>query len=289
LLTALAADPGQFDDIAAAIAGTRQVQQAGQHPWALATPAGTLDIDATAEYLAYLSRPGSIPQRMWLGRRPATLGDIFGRDTLIMVNPFTGEMFSGLDAWGNDWRKLPDSAHLAMMWAVATAPRHRNLPSGELNARQLTDDLFAKRQPAYIREIIEDFAEAQRRDPQLAAMSRYLTVADASGPGPASLPRPQRGVDYRNMLLEAAQAPKNQFNGSVQLGPVVIRSFSATNGSAHLDGTIVLADSGATNGSLRGTAYVPPGVTITATNGSDRLSVYVESYERLARRAGLVS
>ena len=82
LLTALAADPGQFDDIAAAIAGTRQVQQAGQHPWALATPAGTLDVDATAEYLAYLSRPGSLPQRVWppnaSGRRPTTLADIFG-------------------------------------------------------------------------------------------------------------------------------------------------------------------------------------------------------------------
>lgn len=294
LLTALAADPGQFDDIAAAIAGTRQVQQAGQHPWALATPAGTLDVDATAEYLAYLSRPGSLPQRVWppnaSGRRPTTLADIFGRETLIMVNPFTGELFNGLDAWGNDWRKLPDQVHLAMMWAVAETPRHRNLPGGELNARQLTGDLFARRQPAYIREIIEDFAEAQRRDPQLAAMSRYLTVAEASGlPGQAARApgrsRPER--DYGDMLREAAQSRRDLISGSVHLGPVVIRSFSTMSGSVTLDGTIVLGNSSTMSGSLHGTAYVPHGVTITTMSGSYHLAVYEESNERLARRAGL--
>jgi hypothetical protein len=295
LLTALAADPGQFDDIAAAIAGTRQVQQAGQHPWALATPAGTLDVDATAEYLAYLSRPGSLPQRVWppnaSGRRPTTLADIFGRETLIMVNPFTGELFNGLDAWGNDWRKLPDQVHLAMMWAAAETPRHRNLPGGELNARQLTGDLFARRQPAYIREIIEDFAEAQRRDPQLAAMSRYLTVAEASGlAGQAGSPGRSRGrteEDYRKMLRDVAQSSRRTSGGDIRLGEIVIASFAAMGGDVVLRNTIVLDNSRTMGGDLRGVAFVPRGVSITTLGGDNSLEIYEESYERLARRAGL--
>jgi hypothetical protein len=287
LLARLAADPGEFDDIAEALRATRQVRAAGQSPWAVPGLGGGLDVAATAEYLEYLSKPGSIPQRLWPprgGARPETLESVFGREARLMVNPFTGQAFSGFDEWGNDWNELPEADHLAMLWAVATG--HRNLPPVP-DARRLTDDLFARKRPAYLREIAEDFAEARRHDPQLAAMSRYFTGEAAAGLATAQAQSRRTEEDYRQLLFGAAQAHRSAVNGSIRLGPVVIESFSASNGSVHLDGTVVLGSSGAANGSLHGTAYVPRGVRITAANGSDRLTVYARSYADLARQAGL--
>jgi hypothetical protein len=287
LLARLAADPGQFDDIAAALRATRQVQRAGTSPWAVPGASGNLDVARTAEYLDYLSRPGSIPQRTWPprgGTRPETLESVFGREARMMLNPFTGQMFSGLDEWGNDWNDLPEADHLAMLWAVAAG--HRNLPSVP-DARRLTDDLFARKRPAYLQEIAEDFEEARRHDPQLAAMTRYFTQDAAAGPAAAQT-RPRHTEDeYRTVLLGAARARQDLMSGSVRLGPVVVKSFSTMSGSVHLDGTIVLGSSETMSGSLHGTAYVPRGVTISTMSGSDRLAVYEKSYADLARQAGL--
>lgn len=288
LLARLAADPSEFDDIAAALAATRPVRAARGNPWAVPVPGGGLDVALTAEYLEYLSRPGSVPQRLWpprTGARPETLEAVFGREARLMLNPFTGQAFSGLDEWGNDWNDLPEADHLAMLWAVATG--HRNLPPVP-DARRLTDDLFARKRPAYLREITEDFTEARRHDPQLAAVTRYFTPEAAAGLTGAAQARPRRTEDdYRALLLGAAQSRRDVMNSSIRLGPVVIEAFSTMNGSVHLDGTVVLGSSSAGNGSLYGTAYVPAGVRITTTNGSDRLAVYVRSYEDLARQAGL--
>ncbi len=287
LLTRLAGDPSQFDDIAAALRATRLVRQAGQDLWVIPGDGGGVDVAATAEYLEYLSRPGSIPQRLWPprgGARPAALEAVFGRETRLMLNPFTGQAFSGYDEWGNDWNALPEAVHLAMLWAVATS--HRNLPPVP-DARRLTDDLFAEKRPAYLREIIEDFEEARRHDPQLASMSRYFTEETAAGMTTAQA-RPRRTEeDYRNLLLNAAQGHKSTMSGGIRLGPVVIRSFDAMSGGAVLDDTIVLGSSSVMSGGLSGTAYVPRGVSISAMSGGDNLTVYVRSYEDLARQAGL--
>ena len=288
LLTRLAAEPGEFDDIATALRETRVVQQAGQPAWAVPGGDGALDVVRTAEYLEYLSRPGSVPQRLWpprSGTRPETLESVFGREARLMVNPFTGRQFSGLDEWGNDWRELPEADHLAMLWAVATS--HRNLPPVP-DARRLTDDLFARKRPPYLREITEDFAEARRHDPQLAAMSRWFTTGDATAAALAPARSRRSEEDYRAMLLGAAQGHRGSMSGSIRLGPVVIRSFETMSGSVHLDGTVVLGSSSTMSGSLNGTAYVPPGAGISTMSGSDRLVVYVKSYEELARRAGLI-
>jgi hypothetical protein len=287
LLARLAGDPGQFDDIAAALQATRLVLQAGQNPWAVPGTDGGLDVARTAEYLEYLSRPGSVPQRLWPprgGTRPGTLESVFGREARLMVNPFTGQAFAGLDEWGNDWGGLPEADHLAMLWAVATS--HRNLPS-VTDTRRLTDDLFARKRPAYIREITEDFTEACRRDPQLAAMSRYFTQDTAAGlAAPRAAPR-RTEEDYLRLLLDAAQVRKNIASGGLRLGPVIIRSFDVGGGGANLNGTIVLGDSSVMSGGIRGTAFVPRGVSITVMSGGDSLDLYERSYEALARQAGL--
>jgi hypothetical protein len=283
LLTRLAGDPSQFDDIATALRATRLVLQAGQNPWAI-PGAGGLDVTRTMEYLEYLSRPGSIPQRLWPARggaRPETLESLFGHEVRLMINPFTGQQFSGLDEWGNDWNALPETVHLAMLWAVAAS--HRNLPSA-LDARRLTDDLFAQTRPAYMQEIVEDFEEARRHDPQLASMSRYFTEETAAG-----RPAPRRTEeDYLNLLLNVAQAHRGAMGGDIRLGEVVIQSFKTLGGDVVLRDTIVLRNSGTSGGSLYGTAYVPRGVRISTLGGNDRLNVYEKSYEDLARRAGLV-
>jgi hypothetical protein len=287
LLERLAAEPGEFDDIAAALRATRPVRAAGQNPWALPDGSGGLDAARTAEYLEYLSRPGSIPQRLWPphgGTRPATLESVFGREARLMLNPFTGAVFSGLDEWGNDWNALPEQVHLAMLWAVAGG--HRNLPAVP-DARRLTGDLFARKRPAYMREIAEDFEEARRRDPQLAAMSRWFTGETAAGTA-SPAPRARRTEDeYRQILRGAAQARRDLMSGSIRLGPVVVASFSTMSGSVHLDGTVVLGHSDTMSGSLDGTAYVPHGVTISTMSGSCRLDVYEKSWADLARQAGL--
>ena len=288
LLARLAADPGQFDEIAEVLRATRPVRVAGQNPWAVPGTSGGLDVARTAEYLDYLARPGSIPQRLWPprgGTRPETLESVFGREARLMLNPFTGQTFAGFDEWGNDWNDLPETDHLAMLWAVATG--HRNLPPVP-DARRLTDDLFARKRPAYLREIAEDFTEARRHDPQLAGMSRYFTLEASAGP-PAAQTRAHRSEEeYREILLGAAQGRRDSMSGSIRLGGTVIESFSTMSGSVHLDGTVVLGSSSTMSGSLHGTAYVPRGVRISTMSGSDHLTVYARSYEDLARLVGLV-
>jgi hypothetical protein len=239
------------------------------------------------KYLEHLSRPGGVAQRLWPpkdGERPETLEAVFSREARLMLNPFTGKAFSGLDEWGNDWTELAEADHLAMLWAVATG--HRNLPP-VIDARRLTDDLFEKKRPAYLREIIEDFGEARRRDPQLASVSRYFTQGTAAGLAAAQPPPRRTEEDYLNLLLGAAQASRNSAAGDVRLGETVIRSFRTAAGEVALRGTIVLSSSGTVAGNLSGTAYVPRGVTISTVAGSNRLDVYEKSYEDLARRAGL--
>lgn len=287
LLARLAADPGQFDDIAEALRATRAVRQAGQHPWAVPGEGGGLDVTATAAYLEYLSRPGSIPQRLWPprgGARPETLESLFGRESRLMVNPFTGQLFSGLDEWGNDWSELPEADHLAMLWAVAAG--HRNLPPVP-DARRLTDDLFAKKRPAYLREVTEDFAEARRHDPQLASMSRYFTGETAAGLAAVRAQPRHTEEDYLKMLLGAAQGHKSSVSGDIRLGATVVESFKTMSGDVVLNGTVVLRGGGTMSGDIKGTAYVPRGVTISTISGDDRLDVYVRSYADLARQAGL--
>jgi hypothetical protein len=287
LLGHLVADPGQFDDVAEALRATRLVRHAGQSPWAIPGLGGGLDVTATAEYLEYLSRPGSIPQRLWPprgGTRPETLESAFGREARLMVNPFTGQTFAGFDEWGNDWNELPETDHLAMRWAVATG--HRNLPPVP-DARRLTDDLFAKKRPAYLREITEDFTEARRHDPQLAAMSRYFTGETATGLAAAQA-RPRRSEeDYLKLLLGAAQGDRTSMSGDIRLGATVVESFKTMSGDVVLNGTVVLRGGSTMSGDLKGTCYVPRGVTISTISGDDRLDVYVRSYADLARQAGL--
>jgi hypothetical protein len=288
LLARLAAGPGEFDDIAAALQATRPVRLAGQNPWAVPASDGTLDVARTAEYLEYLSRPGSVPQRLWpprSGTRPETLESVFGREARLMVNPFTGQAFSGLDEWGNDWNELPEAVHLAMLWAVATG--HRNLPPVP-DARRLTDDLFARKRPAYLREIEEDFAEARRHDPQLAAMSRWF-IGEAAAGLTGTQPRPRRGEeDYRRMLSGAAQSHRSSMSGDIRLGETVVQSVKTMSGDVVLNGTIVLGGGSTMSGDLRGTAYVPRGTGFSTMSGDDSLTVYEKSYEELARRAGLI-
>lgn len=288
LLTRLAGDPGQYDEIAEALRATRLVRQAGQHPWAIPdVGAPNIDVARTAEYLEYLSRPGSVPQRLWPprgGTRLETLESVFGREARLMLNPFTGREFSGLDEWGNDWSDVAEADHLAMLWAVAT--RHRNLPA-VLDARRLTDDLFARKRPAYLREITEDFAEARRHDPQLASMSRYFTPGAMAGLTAQAAPR-RTPEDYREMLAGVAQAHKSSMSGDIRLGETVIESFKTMSGDIVLNRTIVLGGGSTMSGDLRGTAYVPRGVGFSTMSGNDSLTVYEMSYEELARRAGLV-
>lgn len=287
LLARLAAGPGEFGDIAEALRATRLVQAAGQNPWAVPAGDGTLDVTATAGYLGYLSRPGSIPQRLWpprTGTRPATLEAVFGREARLMLNPFTGREFSGLDEWGNDWSTLPDAVHLAMLWAVATG--HRNLPPVP-DARRLTGDLFARKRPAYLQEVVEDFEEARRHDPQLASMSRWFTAETAAGLAAAQA-RPRRSEDdWRKLLLDAAQGHRSSMSGDIRLGATVVQSFKTMSGDVVLDGTIVLGGGSTMSGDLRGTVYVPRGVSISTMSGSDHLAVYARSWEDLAYQAGL--
>lgn len=288
LLTRLADDPSQFDDIAVALRATRLVRQVGQDLWAVPADGNGLDVARTMEYLEYLSRPGSIPQRRWPvrnGTRPATLESVFGHEVRLMFNPFTGQQFSGLDEWGNDWNALPEAVHLAMLWAVATS--HRNLPSVP-DARRLTDDLFAENRPAYLQEIVEDFDEARRHDPQLASMSRYFTEEMAAGLSPARTQTRRTEEDYLNLLLGAAQSRRSSMSGDIRLDETVIQSFTTMSGDVVLGGTVVLGSSSTMSGNLRGIAYVPRGVRISTMSGGDRLTVYEKSYADLARQAGLV-
>jgi hypothetical protein len=93
--------------------------------------------------------------------------------------------------------------------------------------------------------------------------------------------------EYRRLLLGSAQGRKSTMSGDIRLGATVIESFETMSGDVTLDGTIVLSGGSTMSGDLRGSAYMPRGARISTISGDDRLDVRVESYEELARLAGL--
>jgi hypothetical protein len=144
------------------------------------------------------------------------------------------------------------------------------------------------------RELISSFRAMLDLDssppPGSVNVAVSVETATAGRPRPRPRPRPQppRAEDEcRKLLLNAAEGRRTAMSGSLEIGPVVVDSFSTMSGSVHLNGTIVLGNSSTMSGSLNGTAYVPAGTRISTMSGSNRLAVHAMSYADLARRAGL--
>jgi hypothetical protein len=94
--------------------------------------------------------------------------------------------------------------------------------------------------------------------------------------------------EYRALLHGAAQGRLRPMSGTVSKGPVVIQGFTGMSGTVKLNGTIILSDSSTMSGTVCGTAYAPPGVSVTTLSGDNDLDLRTESYEALCKRAGLL-
>lgn len=95
-------------------------------------------------------------------------------------------------------------------------------------------------------------------------------------------------VDYRRMVLEAAVGDciRTGSNMNVSGGPY--RRVQLTGSNARVKDLVVVGG-GLINGSnSSGTVYVPPGVAISINGSNSDVEVRTESWEKIARRAGLL-
>ncbi len=256
--------------------------------WAIPDENGKLDSEKTLRYLQHLGQVYSKPQREWEGVRPITLAKALGIEARALIHPFMERPVQGPDENGYDFSKLSDELHEALLWALTT--KHSAWPQ-TVDIFTVSEEVFQNPLPRRWQRILEDYQYAKANNPDsVRHISRYWpeNVSFDQVHQSVQQPRELTEGDYRQMLMDNAQAPRNQSSGAVHLNAELITSFSTMSGSVHLDSTIVLQTSGTMSGSLNGTVYVPRGVQIYTQSGSNHLKTYVRSYENLCRLAGLI-
>jgi hypothetical protein len=147
------------------------------------------------------------------------------------------------------------------------------------------DDLFD-----IAKDLIAGFQAMLGPQPEPEAEPKPQPEKPKAAPAPEPRTRQKSArteEEYRRLLLGSAQGRKSTMSGDIRLGATVIESFETMSGDVTLDGTIVLSGGSTMSGDLRGSAYMPRGARISTISGDDRLDVRVESYEELARLAGL--
>lgn len=301
LLALLAADPSQFGQVQPYVLSNAQFKlalpRANREKIAVLTADGKLDAAKTVEYIEHLSDPNGQSQPNWRGSKLTTLAKALGRKASSMLNPFTGEpMRDGLDQFGKDWTTMDEDTYRAALWASLTGKVEE--PKGS-DLRRLTIELFTSPLSAFWQGLVEEYNEAvEDEDPStvicrmpiglIAAAVVEALKQDANGPAPTAggattaTPKPElTEVDYKKMLEEIALAPRRESQSSISLGQTVIESVRTSQGSIHLNGTIVLKGGSTSQGDCTGMCYVPRGKNFSTSQGSNRMEVRPRTYKAL--------
>lgn len=299
LFKELTEHPEDTDELVTLISQQTAVQQAntklrGSDEWAIPNEDGSLNVAETLEYVRHLAAKYTQPQRKWKGQYwPTTLERALGRDQRIMLYPFaTGTrdlLLVGPDRFGNDWSKLSDNVHEAIIDAVA---RHILAVNNETDIRRITHELFSDELPAYLRDIVEDYEQHKARG---LKVERYATPeqlraagldADSFGSRRPFGAEPEHDdAWYEARLREVALAPINKPNGDIRKSNCVLTSINAAHGDVRLDNVIVLGFVQLAHGDLEGTFYMTSRRSPSLAHGDDDSIVRNLSWKALYAKA----
>ncbi|HSW77313.1 MAG TPA: hypothetical protein VLF64_00120 [Candidatus Saccharimonadales bacterium] len=299
LFNELTEHPEDADELVALIGQQNSVQQAnaklhGSGEWAIPNEDGLLNVAETLEYVRHLAAKYTQPQRKWKSQYwPTTLERALGRDQRIMLYPFaTGAqnlLLVGPDRFGNDWSKLSDNVHEAVIHAVT---RHILAVNNETDTRRVTHELFSDELPAYLRDIVEDYEQGKARG---VKVERYATPEQLQAAGldvdsfgsrhPFGAEPEHDDAWYEARLREVALAPINKPNGDIRKSRCVLTSVSAAHGDVRLDNVIVLGFVQLAHGDLEGTFYMPSRRSPSLAHGDDDSIVRDLPWKRLYAKA----
>jgi len=299
LFTELTEHPEDADELVALIGQQTSVQQANAKlrdsgEWAIPNEDGMLNVVETLEYVRHLAAKYTQPQRKWKGQYwPTTLERALGRDQRIMLYPFaTGAqdlLLVGPDRFGNDWSKLSDNVHEAMIDAVT---RHILSVNSETDIRRVTHELFSDELPAYLQEIVEDYEQHKARG---LKVERYATPEQLRAAGldvdPFGSRRPfgaepeHDDAWYEARLREACGRAVDVGSGSENVSRCIVPFVSVRSGTATLSEVISLGGITVNSGGIYGTAWAPNGARVKANSGTLSRGVQTLSWKRLYAKA----
>ena len=296
----LSEHPEDADELVVLIGQQISVQQAndklrGSDEWAIPNTDGTLNVTETLEYVRHLAGKYTQPQRKWKNQYwPTTLERALGRDQRIMLYPFPTDasdlLLVGPDRFGNDWTRLSDNVHEAILDAVT---RRILAVNTETDIRRVTHELFGDELPAYLRDIVEDYERRKMRGD--VKIERYATAEQlrAAGLDVASFgSRRPFGAEiehddpwYEARLREVALSAINTMGGNVRRENSVITSINSGGGNIRLTDVIVLGNVNSNGGNVRGTIYMAPRRSVNSGGGNDDSATRNLSWKQLYAKA----
>lgn len=282
LFAALARHPERAATIVPYILDQRAVQiaegklrRAGRPgEWAVVGPDGRLDAMQTLAYLTYLADEFAQPHR----RDTVTLDEAMGRSQRLLVFPFplTNDqaVMRDRDPYGNDWSRLPDDVHEALIAEVMSG---RLVVQSEIDVRRILHDIFGGTLPPYLQDIVSAYARNKGRG--IGVVSRYVSAEQARRAGPTSrggAPRPFSGSEpqhddewYLARLREYAIAPIRSSGGNVVRQRQILTSVQSGGGNIHLSGCFVLGDVRSGGGNVGGNFVMLSGCRVRTGGGND--------------------
>ena len=199
LLQFLGSEPGNKEVLAILLAKPDvSVASAKTDSWALPAleNAAGMDIEGTLAYINYLGKSGSVPQRVYRGRRPKSIYVILGIVEKTMVNPFFDELLvEGLDSLGNDWSAVDRVLMKAIIWARAT--KHRFLPA-TIDPFSVFEEISGVTLPKRWQAILDDYSAALEEDDPVA-LGISLTAKSVKSAKP----------EFATSIVEELPAKKN--------------------------------------------------------------------------------
>jgi hypothetical protein len=287
LIAELTAHPDESEEIIDLLRALDVVRQAdaklrGSGEWAIPNEDGALNPEQTIAYVRHLARRGTQPQRKWRdgdGNEywPTTIGRAVGLDTRMLLYPFSDDprelLLVGPDKFGNDWGRLSDDVHEAVIDAVASG---KLIVRNETEVRRVTHELFGAELPAYLNDIVEDYVRGKSRG---LRVERYATdeqlrrVGIDTGSrrpfdGSRDAFQPERDEAWYEAQLRALAGREVEVGSGVDnVSRCVVPYVRVTSGVVDLSYVIVLGNVTANSGIIRGTAYAMPGATIRANSG----------------------
>ncbi|MFG1794197.1 hypothetical protein [Nocardia sp. NPDC049149] len=115
-----------------------------------------------------------------------------------------------------------------------------------------------------------------------------VRIQKPAAPEPPPPPPAAPVVDYRRMVLEAALSDCNRTGSSMKVSGGPYRHVRLTGACIRVKDLVVVAGGTITGSSSSGTVYVPPGVDVSVVGSSTDVKVRTESWEKIARRIGLL-
>ncbi len=273
---------GYIREQSAVRAADRKLNGSGE--WAIPTNDETpeLNVPETLAYIRHLAAEHTQAQRMWKSQFwPTTLERALGRDQRLMLYPFilndaSQLLLVGPDRYGNDWSKLSDDVHEAMIAAVTTGAL---TVANETDVRRITHELFGPELPPYLNDLVEEYKRDKARG---NGTVRYATREQLAAAGLGNLPSGSRrpfdsevqplDPKWCRAQLEAVCKRRTEtISGNVSKGPGVFGKVSVVTGNVRLTNAIILGKIEVVTGHITGTGYASGSASVMRGTVGDNI------------------